>query len=127
MKKDILSREDVFELVSRFYSKVRKDELLAPFFTTIKYWDEHLEQLTTFWESSLFLKTKYFGDPLTAHVKLDKTHGNRIEQKHFGQWMNLWYDTVDELYEGEYAQMAKNRARKMSTFLYMKIFEARQE
>lgn len=127
MKKDILSREDVFKLVSHFYAKVRKDDLLAPFFLPIKNWDEHLEQLTTFWESSLFLKTKYFGDPLQAHVKVDQRHDHSIEQRHFGQWMNLWYETVDELFEGDYAQMAKNRARKMSTFLYMKIFEARQE
>ena len=53
-------------------------------------------------------------------------HGNTISQEHFGQWMNLWYRTIDELFEGEYANMAKNRARKMSTFLYLKIFEARQ-
>ncbi|MBT8266217.1 MAG: group III truncated hemoglobin [Bacteroidia bacterium] len=124
-KKDITSREDIHFLVSTFYNKVRSDELLAPFFSGIEDWDEHLERLTTFWESSLFLKTKYYGDPLKAHVKVDQEHGNTMGQEHFGQWMNLWYETVDQLFEGERAQMAKNRARKMSTFLYLKIFEAR--
>ena len=60
IKKDIKTRDDVFLLVSSFYKKVRLDDLLGPFFNDkIKEWDEHLERLTTFWESSLFLKTKY--------------------------------------------------------------------
>jgi len=125
MKKDIKNREDIFLLVSTFYEKVKKDSMLATFFGSINDWDEHLERLTNFWESSLFLKTKYLGDPLKAHIRVDKDHHHTMTQEHFGQWMNLWYRTVDELYVGEVAQRAKNRARKMSTFLYMSIFQAR--
>ena len=127
MKKDLKTRADVFLLVSTFYEKVRNDETLAPFFNdAIKDWDEHLERLTTFWESSLFLRGKNLGDPLAAHVKVDKDNNNAITELHFGIWLNLWYQTIDELFEGDYAQNAKRRARKMSTFLYLKIFEARQ-
>ena len=111
MKKDIQSREDIYKLVQTFYSKVRGDEILAPFFSMVKDWDEHMDRLTTFWESSIFLTTKYLGDPLKVHVEVDRTHGNQIEHKHFGHWMNLWYETVDELFEGEKAQIAKNRAK----------------
>ena len=125
-KNDISNRTDIFMLVSAFYEKVRADDMLAPFFSGIADWDDHLERLTTFWESSLFLQTKYLGNPLEAHVKVDKAHGHSINQEHFGHWMNLWFETIDELYEGQYANVAKNRARKMSTFLYLKIFEARQ-
>lgn len=127
LKKDIKTRDDVFLLVSSFYKKVRNDKVLAPFFNdVIKDWDTHLERLTTFWESSLFLKTKYIGNPLEAHVKVDKTNDNSISELHFGLWLNLWYQTIDELFEGDYAENAKRRARKMGTFLYLKIFEARQ-
>lgn len=127
MKNDIKTREDVYLLVSSFYAKIRKDAVLGPFFNeTIKDWDAHLERLTTFWESSLFLKTKYLGNPLEAHVQVDRAHNNTITEVHFGLWLNLWFQTIDELFEGEYADNAKNRARKMSTFLYLKIFEARQ-
>ena len=60
MKTDIKTREDIFLLVSTFYRKVKNDDLLSPFFNdTINDWDLHLKQLTTFWESSLFLKTRY--------------------------------------------------------------------
>lgn len=124
--KDIKNRQDVFLLVSKFYEKVRKDEVLGPFFNeTIKDWDAHLEHLTTFWESSLFLKTMFHGDPLEAHVKVDKAHDHSITELHFGLWLNLWFQTIDELFEGDYAENAKRRARKMGTFLYLKIFEAR--
>jgi len=127
MKKDIKTREDVFLLVSTFYEKVKKDEIIGYFFNNaIKNWDEHLDRLTTFWESNLFLKGKYLGDPLTAHVKVDKENNNSITELHFGIWLNLWYQTIDELFEGDYAENAKRRARKMSTFLYLKTFEARQ-
>jgi hemoglobin len=126
-KKDLKTREDVYLLVSSFYVKVRKDNVLGPFFNdAIKDWPAHLENLTTFWEASLFLKTKYSGDPLKAHVKVDKENNNSITELHFGLWLNLWFQTIDELFEGDYAENAKRRARKMGTFLYLKIFEARQ-
>lgn len=125
-KTDIKSREDVFLLVSSFYVKVRKDPVLAPFFNdVIKDWDAHLEHLTTFWEASLFLKTKYTGNPLNTHIKVDQDNNNRMSELHFGLWLNLWFETINELFEGSYAQNAKHRARKMGTFLYLKIFEAR--
>ena len=128
MKNDIKTKEDVFLLVSTFYEKVRKDKTIGYFFNNaIKNWDEHLDRLTTFWESNLFLKGKYQGDPLVTHAKVDKENNNSITELHFGIWLNLWYQTIDELFEGDYAENAKRRARKMSTFLYLKIFEARQE
>jgi len=125
-KNDIRSRNDVFMLVSSFYEKVKKDPVLGPFFLeVIDDWDEHLQRLTTFWESSLFLKTKYLGNPLEAHVNVDKRHNHSITELHFGLWLNLWHQTIDELFVGDYAENAKRRARKMGTFLYLKIFEAR--
>ncbi|WP_159020973.1 group III truncated hemoglobin [Algibacter sp. L3A6] len=126
MKKDLETRKDVYLLVSSFYIKVRKDEVLAPFFNdVIKDWDAHLERLTTFWEASLFLKTKYTGNPLETHIKVDADNKNTITEQHFGLWLNLWLETIDELFEGDFAQNAKFKARKMGSFLYLKIFEAR--
>lgn len=127
-KSDIKTRDDIYRLVSQFYAKVREDKELGPIFNeTIKDWDAHLEHLTTFWESSLFLKTRYYGNPLEAHVKVDAAHNHSIKNEHFGLWLNLWYQTIDELFEGDYAENAKRRARKMGTFLYLKIFEARNK
>ena len=126
MKKDLENREDVYLLVASFYKKVRQHDTLGPFFNgVIKNWDEHLERLTTFWEASLFLKTKYTGNPLETHVKVDADNNHKISELHFGLWLNLWFQTIDELFEGDYAQNAKFKARKMGSFLYLKMFEAR--
>ena len=132
MNQDISNREDVFLLVNTFYGKVRKDSTLGPFFNeTIKDWDAHLDHLTTFWETSLFmtkkLEKKYYGNPLEVHVKVDKAHNQSITELHFGIWLNLWFQTLDELFEGDVVENAKRRARKMGTFMYLKIFEARQK
>jgi hemoglobin len=125
-KRDLKNREDIYALVSAFYSKVRANAILEPFFNdTIKDWDAHFELLTTFWESSLFLKTRYTGDPLKAHIEVDKAFNHSISELHFGIWLNLWFETVNELFEGDYAENAKRRARKMATFMHLKIFEAR--
>ncbi len=131
MKQDIQNREDVFLLVAEFYNKVRKDPVLGPFFNTaIKDWDAHLQHLTSFWETSLFmtkkLEHKYKGNPLEVHIKVDQEHHHSITELHFGIWLNLWYQTLNELFEGEVAENAKRRARKMGTFLYLSIFQARQ-
>lgn len=130
-KKDITTREDVHLLVSSFYAKVRKDPFLGPFFNrVIKDWGEHIEKLTTFWETSLFttrrLENKYYGNPLAVHIEVDQENNQSITQVHFGAWLNLWFETINELYEGEYALKAQQKARKMSTFMFMNIFQARQ-
>ena len=130
-KKDIENRDDVFLLVSKFYDKVKKDPVLGPFFErVIKDWEEHIDRLTTFWESSLFmtkkLEQRYDGNPLQVHIEVDKANDHAISQVHFGLWMNLWFETLDDLFEGEIAQNAKNRARKMGSFMFLNIFQARQ-
>lgn len=129
-KIDINSREDIYLLVSSFYSKVRKDNLLGPVFNNIiEDWESHLEHLTTFWESSLFmsrkLENKYQGNPLQVHIDVDKASNSKLTQTHFGIWLQYWIQTIDELFIGEIAENAKRRAQKMSTFMYMKIFENR--
>ena len=125
---DISSREDVFLLVKTFYSKVRLDSLLGPIFNAIiQDWEEHFEHLTDFWQSNLFFEKKYSGDPLQKHAEVDKRVGYTINELHFGVWLNLWFQTIDELFEGETAQIAKNRARNMGTYMHIKIFQARNE
>ena len=132
IKDDINTREDVALLVDQFYKKVRANAILGPIFNqAITNWDQHLDHLTTFWESSLFvgkpLKKKYIGNPLEVHVKVDKANNNSITEHHFGIWLNLWFETIEQLFAGENAELAKRRARKMGTFIHLKIFEARQQ
>jgi hemoglobin len=125
---EIQTREDINLLVRTFYGKLRKDSLLGPIFESmISDWEKHLELLTDFWESNLFFRKSYQGDPLQKHIDVDIFHNGTINELHFGTWINLWHQTIDSLFEGEVAQIAKNRARNMGTFIHLKIFEARKK
>jgi len=127
-KKDISNRADVHLLVRDFYKKVRLHEVLGPIFEdVISDWETHFELLTDFWESQLFFKRKYHGNPVIAHQEVDQKINGAVTSAHFGLWLNLWFETIDALFEGENSWAAKNRAQKMSTHLFLKIFEARKE
>ncbi|PIF01704.1 MAG: globin [Maribacter sp.] len=127
-KTDISNRQDVSLLVNTFYGKIRKDEILGPIFNNIiSDWDAHLELLTDFWETQLLLKRKYHGNPIVAHQEVDDRTNHTITSEHFGFWLNLWFETLDELFEGETTWIAKNRAQKMSTMLFMKMYQHRKK
>ncbi|MEG9327163.1 group III truncated hemoglobin [Salinimicrobium catena] len=128
MKTDIMNREDVFLLVSSFYSKVRANPEISHFFNeTIEDWPSHLEKLTDFWETNLFMVSKFRGNPMRAHKEVDNRFNNSIEQKHFGVWLNMWFETIDELFEGDRANIAKNRARNMAGNLFMNMYLSRSK
>lgn len=129
MKAELQNRPQVLLLVTTFYDKVRKDDLLGPIFNgIIEDWDHHLQHLTTFWCNQLFIeKGTYRGDPIAIHKKVDDFAKNKIDAHHFGQWLNLWVQTIDELFVGDNAFILKNRARKMSTHIHLSIFSARKK
>ena len=124
--KDIKSREDVHFLVSSFYDKIKEDTELGPFFNNVIHdWDKHIDHLTDFWESQLFMKNVFKGNPLKKHVEIDRKNNHNISNNHFGLWLNYWFQTLDELFVGERTQLAKNRARNMGTYMFIEIFKAR--
>lgn len=127
MKKKIETRDDVSKLVHSFYDKIRKDKEIGHFFNdTIQDWNEHLEKLTDFWENNLFAVRKYYGNPIAAHTKVDRLFNKSITMEHFGIWLNYWFETLDELFEGDNVVILKRRARKIGTVMYMNIYESRQ-
>ncbi|TDG35622.1 group III truncated hemoglobin [Pedobacter changchengzhani] len=122
--RDIATREDIRILVHTFYAKIRKDELLGVIFNTHIHedaWPPHLKKLTDFWETNLFGVPKYKGNLTQKHINVDKSLDYTIDQVHFGQWLNIWFETINELYDGDYAQRAKDAARKMSTGQFLAI------
>ena len=100
--------------------------MLGPIFNkTVKDWDTHLELITDFWMNSIHLKGNYIGNPVKKHIEVDKFCSHAITQNHFAQWLNIWSETCDENLEKELAFSLKNKARKMSTMLFINIFQNR--
>jgi len=126
--KQIETREDIFKLVSNFYQLIRKDDLLGPIFNmhlSNDQWPKHIEKLTDFWVTTLLGQACFKGNPSKAHITVDAGMKHTMEQVHFGTWLQLWFTTIDSLYEGDLAQRAKDSARKMSTGLYLNVFKNR--
>ncbi len=126
MKEDLKNRADINKLVINFYNKIQKNEEIGCFFNnSIQDWDNHLEKLIDFWESNLFFTNSFRGNPAIAHVKVDEEHNNSITEYHFGIWLNLWFQSIEEFFEGEMAQQLKHNARKMSTHPFLRIYQSR--
>lgn len=126
MKKDIENRADISELVHQFYDKIRAEEEISPYFNQlILDWDAHLEKLTDFWETNLFGIRKYKGNPIAVHNKVDEHFHGQITANEFGIWLNYWFQTLDELFEGQNVEILKDRARRMGSFFYLNMFKNR--
>lgn len=117
MKKDIQNKDDVILLVDSFYEKVRENELLSPIFNEkIKdNWDKHLAKMYNFWETILLDNHSYSGAPFAAHMSLP------IYEEHFKNWLMLFFETIDELFEGTKAEEAKWRAVNMGKVFLSKL------
>ncbi|AMQ57670.1 group III truncated hemoglobin [Algoriphagus sanaruensis] len=124
----IQSRREVDFLVSRFYEKVRMHEVLGPVFNQmVEDWNHHLVHLSDFWEMILLQTGPGAGkfNPTKVHREVDASMNHQIDQVHFGNWLELWFSTIDRYFEGEVADFAKEHARRMAHMLFMRIWEAR--
>lgn len=126
MKKEIEVLEDIQLLVRSFYNKVLEDETLGHFFAYVRqhHWDEHLKMLDSFWNNVLFFEGGYHRNPLEVHRKLH--FFKQLKQSDFERWLHLFTTTVDELFTGEKAELAKQRAVSIATIMRIKIVEEKQ-
>lgn len=117
MKNDIIRTQDIRALVNTFYDKVRQDDLLKDIFNCKieNRWPEHLEKMYSFWQTVLLNDHNYNGNPFLSHSQLP------ITKNHFDRWLILFNATVDELFIGEKADLAKFRGQKMAEMFQLKM------
>lgn len=120
-KHDIQVRDDIFLLMQKFYTKLLADESISYLFTDIAKIDleHHLPILTDFWESILFQKNTYGKNAMQPHIALH--HQSPLTKAHFDTWLNYFNATVDELFEGDIAFLAKQRALSIATTMQLKL------
>lgn len=121
MANDIRDAADVERLVNTFYDKVKRDEIIGYFFNDVAQvnWEKHLPVMYQFWQKIIFNDSAYKGNPMVAHQKLHQQ--SPITKEHFTRWQELFLETVDELFEGDNALLAKQRAMSISTVMQLKI------
>lgn len=123
-KADISNPEDVERLIRKFYDKVLADDRIAYIFTDVAQIDleEHFPKLFAFWEAQLLGTSTYQGNPMQVHLDLNRK--TPLEEEHFERWLDLFNLTVDELFEGPKAHLAKERALSIATVMRIKLASA---
>lgn len=121
--KDIENREDILLIMRKFYDKLLADDSINFFFTKVTSVDQHLEThfeiLATFWEQSLFLKGGYYNNMFSIHKDVHDKHA--FSKEHFNTWLLHLNSTIDENFEGKYAEQMKTQALSMATIMQIKF------
>jgi len=112
VKEQTITKQNIRKMVDRFYSKILKDDLIADFFIEklgdemiSDEWQHHLNLLTDFWASMTIGDGSYNGTPVKPHM-----HMQGLTRESFERWLQLFFETVDKLYEKEAAETFKIRS-----------------
>ena len=117
---DIKTTQDIQLLVDTFYDKVKTSEIGFFFNDVVNVnWEKHLPKMYIFWESVLFATTKFDGNPMGAHFSINEKVA--MEKHHFNTWLKLWKETIDQLFSGEMAESAKNKAENIANLMSYKM------
>ena len=120
-KQDITTRNDVETLVNTFYEKVKRNPVLGYIFTDVAKvdWVHHLPRMYSFWSSILLGEQSYQGNPMIKHIELSRL--TALTDTEFSEWLQLFHETLDELFEGENVAEAKVRADNIARLMLFKI------
>ena len=118
---DIQNRADIEWLITRFYEKVMKDEVIGYLFTDVAKigLPSHLPRLFDFWSTLLLGDGSYKGNPMGVHIELHKK--SALHSKHFDRWLALFNDTLEERFDGPKTEEARTRAQHTAQLMLYKV------
>ncbi len=118
---DIETREDCERLVRAFYERAFADPVIGWLFVDVAKLDleAHVPIITSFWETILLGARSYSGGAFRPHAELHMQAPLRAG--HFRQWLALWHATVDELFAGERAELAKAHADRVANAFHGRL------
>jgi hemoglobin len=119
--RDIETRADCERLVRAFYGKALEDPIIGFIFVDVAKLDldEHVPEITSFWETILLGTRSYSGSAFAPHAEL---HAKvELREGHFERWLQLWFGTVDELFGGDRANLAKVHALRVGRAFHRRL------
>jgi hemoglobin len=118
---DIESRADIEKLIVSFYEKVKLDTTIGFIFNEVVAmdWPHHIPVIVDFWETILLDNPVYKKNAMEVHYDLNKKVA--LKKEHFTSWLHLFTSTVDELYKGKIATLAKTRAKSIADVMLFKM------
>ena len=121
MKRDIETRSDLEQLLWDFYSKAFKDDLIGRFFTEVVPLDleTHIPVIANFWEAIVFNTHSYRKNVMEVHQHIHNL--SVIKKEHLDRWVKIFTQNIDEHFEGDKAELMKQRARSVATLMDIKL------
>jgi len=121
MLKDIESRADIEQLIISFYEKVKRDVTIGFIFNDVvdMDWPHHIPVIVDFWETILLDNPMYKKNAMEVHYDLNKKVA--LNKEHFESWLHLFNSTLNELFEGKIATLAKTRAKGIADVMLLKM------
>lgn len=127
MKARIESEFEIEMLIDTFYEKVLEHEELSYFFSeAVMNWEFHKQMFIKYWSKQILFTDSYEGSPLHRHIEVDRRFGRSFTKYHFEEWTRLWVETIDILFEGDKAELAKESGVNMAKNIYLKMFVNRK-
>jgi hemoglobin len=120
-QRDIETRGDCERLVRAFYGRALTDPVIGWLFTDVARLDleAHVPRIASFWETILLRARSYEGGAFAPHAALNARA--ELRAGHFERWLWLWQQTVDELFSGERALLAKSHAVRVAGAFYARL------
>jgi hemoglobin len=81
--------------------------------------EAHVPRIASFWETVLLGARSYSGGAFRPHAELNARV--RLRGGHFERWLWLWRATVDELFAGPRAELAKAHAQRVARAFYERL------
>ena len=100
---DITCKADIELLINTFYSELLKLEDIKSVFASIDF-PKHVPHIVHFWSFVLLDEEGYKTNVFDKHVNLP------IKSYMFDSWLAVWINSVNTLFKGEKADLAKQRA-----------------
>ncbi|HTE59161.1 MAG TPA: group III truncated hemoglobin [Solirubrobacteraceae bacterium] len=122
-RRDIETRADCERLVRAFYGRALEDPIIGFIFVDVAKLDleAHVPEITSFWETILLGAQSYSGGVFRPHAELHAKVG--LRKGHFDRWLQLWLGTVDELFAGDRATLAKTHALRVGRAFHRRLQE----
>ncbi len=118
---DIQTRAHIELLMQEFYNRLLADPSISYIFTDVAKIDlpSHLPHLADFWQQTLFHTGGYRKNVMQLHLDLNAKE--KLTNTHFDTWLSHFNGTVDTLFKGEIAELAKTRALSIATIMKIKV------
>lgn len=106
-KHDIRNKEDIELMMRTFYGSLLTNETIKPVFANTDF-EKHMPHMIAFWAFVLLDEEGYKTNVFDKHVHLP------IKEEHFAIWLEHFEKTINDLFEGEKAELAKQRAQTIA-------------